>query len=122
MPSSAVTTSGPSRPASRALWRPASIAALLTLAACSSAPQTPQPQATLSQAEMCPPPPVLPAPRAASLLPVRWHVEGDGVTARFWVDARGYEALSRNEAEKVRWAREAGYQLDFYRRTRGDAR
>lgn len=33
----------------------------------------------------------------------------------FALTARGYEALSRNMAEMIRWAKEASWQLDFYR-------
>ncbi|URA07017.1 hypothetical protein P9A47_gp49 [Xanthomonas phage Elanor] len=38
--------------------------------------------------------------------------------ALFAVTARGYEALSRNLADTIRWAKEASWQLDFYRDTR----
>jgi len=52
---------------------------------------------------------------------VTWRVvEVDG-EAYFALPSRGYEALSRNVAEMIRWAREASYQLDFYRRTRQPA-
>jgi hypothetical protein len=46
---------------------------------------------------------------------VAWRVAPQGT---FSLDARGYEALSRNLAEITRWAQEASWQLDFYRRTR----
>ncbi len=36
----------------------------------------------------------------------------------FALTARGYEALSRNVADMVRWAREASWQIDFYRADR----
>lgn len=36
----------------------------------------------------------------------------------FALTARGYEALSRNMAEMIRWAKEASWQLDFYRADR----
>ena len=55
-----------------------------------------------------------------SILPAlhAYNVLGAFVMGMFALTARGYEALSRNLAEMARWAKEASYQLDFYRRTR----
>lgn len=86
--------------------------ALALLCACSSNPPAkPQPP---TQAPL-PPAPVLPRPQPISLEDVAWRVAPQGT---FSLDARGYEALSRNLAEITRWAQEASWQLDFYRRTR----
>lgn len=52
---------------------------------------------------------------------MRWRVlQVDGVP-HFALTAGDYEAMSRNVAEMTRWAIEASYQLDFYRRTRQPA-
>lgn len=61
---------------------------------------------------------MLPAPEPVKLETVRWQVVEVGGETTFALTARGYEALSRNLAEMARWAKEASYQLDFYRRTR----
>lgn len=61
---------------------------------------------------------MLPAPEPVKLESVRWEAVEVGGEAMFALTARGYEALSRNLAEMARWAKEASYQLDFYRRTR----
>lgn len=61
---------------------------------------------------------MLPAPEPVKLETVRWQVVEVGGESAFALTARGYEALSRNLAEMARWAKEASYQLDFYRRTR----
>ncbi len=39
----------------------------------------------------------------------------------FALRGKDYESLSRNTAEMIRWAKEASYQIDFYRRTRQPA-
>lgn len=41
--------------------------------------------------------------------------------ALFAVTARGYESLARNLADTIRWAKEASWQLDFYRDSRRPA-
>lgn len=61
---------------------------------------------------------VLPAIQPAKLESVQWEVVEIGGEPMFALPARGYEALSRNMAELARWAREASYQLNFYRQTR----
>lgn len=43
------------------------------------------------------------------------QVDGESL---FAVTARGYEALARNLADTIRWAKEASWQLDFYRDSR----
>jgi len=65
-----------------------------------------------------PPPAVLPPPEPVKLEAVRWAVLEYKGEALFALPARGYEALSRNMAELARWATEASWQLDFYRRQR----
>lgn len=52
----------------------------------------------------------LPRPEPIHTLPVRWSIVG----GRFTLDAQGYENLSRNTAEFLRWAIEATHQLDYY--------
>lgn len=107
-------TSARSPSVSRVLLSAGLTMALIGLSACSSTPPKLQPPTETKQ----PPLPVLPAPEPVKLETVRWQVvEVDG-EALFALPARGYEALSRNMSEMVRWAREASYQLDFYRRTR----
>lgn len=46
------------------------------------------------------------------------QVDGESL---FAVTARGYESLARNLADTIRWAKEASWQLDFYRDTRQQA-
>lgn len=41
----------------------------------------------------------------------KWSVTEEG---RFCVDARGYEALARDQAEVLRWVGESSWQLDYY--------
>ena len=108
------TTSARWPSVSRVLLSVALMTALIGLSACSSSPLKSQPPAEAKQ----PPLPVLPAPEPVKLESVRWEVVEVGSEAMFALPARGYEALSRNMAELARWAREASYQLDFYRRTR----
>lgn len=52
---------------------------------------------------------------------VRWKVVLGPEQTLFALDDKGYEALARNNAELARWASEASWQLDFYRRTRNKA-
>jgi len=60
---------------------------------------------------------MLPAPEPVSLLPVEWRiVRVDGLPA-FALSAHGYENLSRNMADILRWMREADHQLNHYRST-----
>jgi hypothetical protein len=56
--------------------------------------------------------PALPRPEPLSLSEVKWAVTGEG---QFCVDGRGYESLSRNAAETLRWVSEASWQLEYYR-------
>lgn len=65
--------------------------------------------------------PILPAPSPLRLEPVKWQVVSVEEQTKFALDADNYEALSRNIAAMVRWATEASWQLDFYRRTRSPA-
>lgn len=44
-----------------------------------------------------------------------------GGESLFAVTAKGYESLARNLADTIRWAKEASWQLDFYRDTRQSA-
>lgn len=46
------------------------------------------------------------------------QVDGESL---FAVTAKGYESLARNLADTIRWAKEASWQLDFYRDTRQPA-
>lgn len=56
--------------------------------------------------------PALPRPAELSLGDVSWTVTPEG---KFCLDARGYEQLSRNNAEVLRWISEASWQIDYYR-------
>jgi hypothetical protein len=109
------TTSAPWLKRSRALSRIASIAALSACFGCSSLPPKDQPQLPLPQ----PPAALLPAPKPLALESVTWRVLrlGDD-KAVFALDARGYEALSKNMADVAAWMQEASWQLDFYRKNR----
>lgn len=64
---------------------------------------------------------MLPSPDPVKLESVQWKVVEVAGETYFALPARGYEALSRNMAEIVRWSKEATYQLDFYRKTRQPA-
>lgn len=91
--------------------------ALSALCACSSVPPKAQPPLLVDQ----PPLPVLPRPQPIRAESVQWRVvEVDGVPL-FALTARGYEALSRNIADMIRWAGEASWQIDFYREQRKPA-
>lgn len=68
-----------------------------------------------------PPAPVLPQPKSVDLAPVYWQVLTVDGEPRFALTAEGYEALSKNTAELLRWIKEASWQLDFYRRNRQSA-
>lgn len=108
------TTSARSPGRSRVSYSLASMLALLMLSACSSNPPRVDPPAEPKQ----PPLPVLPKPQPVRTESVQWRlVQVDGETL-FAVTARGYESLSRNLAETIRWAKEASWQLDFYRDSR----
>lgn len=108
------TTSARSPSASRVSSRIALTLAALMLCACSSVPPKAQPSTEAKE----PPLPVLPRPEPVRVEQVKWQVvEVDGEPL-FALTARGYEALSRNVSEMVRWAQEASWQLDFYRRGR----
>jgi hypothetical protein len=65
-----------------------------------------------------PPAPVLPKPAPVHLESVKWRVVLHSGQVYFALDAKGYEALSRNISELTTWAGEASWQLDFYRRSR----
>ncbi len=105
-------TSRRSRGPSPAWWRSASILAVLALCACSNTPPKflPPPKR--------PPQAVLPTPQPVQLEDVQWKVLQSGSEPYFALTTKGYEALSRNIAELTRWAQEASYQIDFYRRSR----
>lgn len=61
---------------------------------------------------------MLPAVQPLSLENLSWRVVlVDGVPL-FALDAQGYSALARNVAEMTRWAGEASWQMDYYRRSR----
>ena len=108
------TTSARWPSASRVSSRIVSTLALLTLCACSSVPPKEQPPLSIKE----PPRPVLPRPEPVKTEQVRWQVVDVGGEPMFALTARGYEALSRNMAEMIRWAKEASWQLDFYRADR----
>ena len=64
----------------------------------------------------------LPNPEPVQQLPVTWIVltpktppSGDYV----WIaiSPRDYENLSRNEADIIRWIKEAGFRLEYYGET-----
>ena len=105
------TISGSWPRSARQGWSPWSIVALIALAACSNAP----PALQVQTAPLDLPHPkvlVLPRPDPVHTLPVRWSI----VEGRFTLDAQGYENLSRNTAEFLRWAIEASHQLNYYGR------
>lgn len=56
------------------------------------------------------------APNLPPLVPIRisdlkWSVLPTG---DFCLDSRGYETMSRNNAEVLRWVTEAKYRLNYY--------
>ena len=71
--------------------------------------------------------PLIPLPLPVDLVPVEWEIlsgqdftcEGDFVFIS--LSPSGYENLSRNQAELLRYVKEAVYQLDYYRRVISDA-
>jgi hypothetical protein len=65
-----------------------------------------------------PPSPTLPKPQPLKLEDIKWRVVlVDGVPL-FSLDARNYEALTRNMGQISSWVSEASWQLDFYVRSR----
>lgn len=103
---------------SRALSSGLLTTALLGLSGCSNNPPIQQPFELTPQ----PPAPVLPAPQAVKLKPVQWTVKVIDGVPYFALDSAGYENLSVNMGELLRWTGEANWQLDFYRRTRVPAK
>lgn len=104
-------TCAPLHSPSRALSKIASTLALLALCACSSNPPKFQVEETKQ-----PPQPVLPTPDPVAFESFTWRVvvvSGEPLIA---LDPKDYEALARNLAELARWAGEASYQIEFYRR------
>lgn len=64
--------------------------------------------------------PTVPNPQPISTLPVDWKVVRGADTlpanaALFCLTDRGYENLSKNHAEALRWVREAMWRLRYYR-------
>lgn len=68
-----------------------------------------------------PPLPVLPKPQPVKTEAVQWKVIQVDGESFFAVTTKSYEALARNLADTIRWAKEASWQLDFYRETRQPA-
>lgn len=67
---------------------------------------------------MCPKPMVLPAVNPVSLKAVTWKVFVDNGVSYFALDAKGYEDLATNNAELLRWVKEASFQMKAYREDR----
>lgn len=57
---------------------------------------------------------VLPDPEPIKTLPVVWKVVKVEDTSYFAVDAQGYANAARNEADVLRWVKEAMYRLGYY--------
>lgn len=98
-----------------------SIAGLLALTGCLSAPPREVLTATPIEVERPPERPVIPNPDPIRLRDVQWRVitpetlpEGEDWVF-YAVDAEGYEDLSLNNAETTRWVIEASYRLRYYR-------
>lgn len=121
MTSSRTTISGASRRRGRASWSVASTMGLLLLCACSSAPQ--ELKVTTAQVDLPQPEktPALPNPQPIDTAPLNWIIvtpdrlpAGDG-----WVlialTPKDYETLARNQADTLRWVREAMWRLRYYR-------
>lgn len=115
------TTSGGSREGVLHWSRTASIVALLALSACSSAPRTLDVRAAPIEVARPDPRPPVPDPAPVDLRDLRWTVvtpdrlpEGDDWSV-IGLTPRGYEALAHNQAELLRWMREAAWRLRYYR-------
>jgi len=121
MISSRTTTLGASRRLGQASWSVASAMGLLLLSACSSAPR--ELQVTTAPVELPRPEatPPLPNPEPINTASVNWIIvtpdrlpAGDG-----WVlialTPQDYETLARNQADTLRWVREAMWRLQYYR-------
>lgn len=68
---------------------------------------------------------ILPLPQSANLQKVEWKVLTpetarellkDPRAVYFGLTPQGYEAQARNVAELIRWAKEASWQLEYYRK------
>lgn len=56
----------------------------------------------------------LPDPTPITTVPFKWEHVNIGGKEYLAVDGKGYEVLSRNMAEFLRWIREARDRLDWY--------
>jgi len=117
---SAHTISGTLRLSALGSLRIASMAALIGLAACSSKPQELRVQTVETEVRQPPVISPLPDPTPIRTLPFEWVVitqdtvpEGDFVL--FGLTPEGYEALSLNSADTLRWVQEAMHRLRTYR-------
>lgn len=99
----------------------ASMLSMIGIAGCKSASPTP----IVQTVELKQPPnkPALPLPAPISLQPVTFIVVtpatvpvGDDWTL-VALSPKQYEALTRNDAEIIRWMKEAMFQLLYYRET-----
>lgn len=57
----------------------------------------------------------LPLPNPIKILPVKWTVGIEGKKAQYCLSPKEYENLSLTQADTLRWAKEAKWQLDYYR-------
>lgn len=94
--------------------------ALSVLTACSAVPQALRVETATTGIERPKKRPPLPNPEPINTLPVEWKVmkEGDVVpdgAALFCLSPRGYESISRNQAEILRWVEGAHWRLRYYR-------
>lgn len=55
--------------------------------------------------------PQLPKPQPVKLTEVKWTVSDEG---GFCLGSTGYESLAKNNAELLRWVKEASWQLKYY--------
>lgn len=115
------TTSQSSRAGSRASLRVASILALGLLSACSSVPQALKVLTAPVEIEKPAERPPLPNPKPIAQREVEWVVltpdtlpEGTGWVF-FAITPRDYEDASLNQAEVLRFVREATWRLRYYR-------
>lgn len=115
------TTWPGSRGLAPTLLRTGLIVVLLASAGCSAAQRAITIAAAPTEIEAPEETPSVPIPDPVRALPVTWRVvtpervpEGSDWVL-FAVDAKGYENLSRNAAEFLRWAEEADWQLRYYR-------
>ena len=100
--------------------RIALIAALLLLSACSNVPQVQPIEIVVPEIKQPPAHHNLPNPKPIKTRSIKWIVLTPGTlpTAKDWVlfciSPEDYQDLSFNQADTLRWIKEAFWRLEFY--------